>query len=158
MSSRATAKRTPGGAALTDLVLEIFKTNVELSDAGPAIARDSMISAIRWQLLNALSTESKTAAQVGREIGLTRQGALQNVQLLQELGYVTLEDNPEDRRAKKVALTPEGRKKLAEVNRYQSLWINQLATHFEVDEIVVATRVVQRLAALTVTSVSAVTP
>lgn len=158
MSSRATAKRTPGGAALTELVLEIFKANVELTAVAPAIARDTTISSLRWQLLNALSVESKTAAQVGREIGLTRQGALQNVQLLLEQGYVMLQDNPEDRRAKKVALTAEGRDKLNAVNRYQVLWINQLASHFKTDEIIAAVRVVQQLAALTVTSVSVVTP
>lgn len=158
MSTRATARRTPAGAALTELVLEIFKTNVELLDAGPAIARDPVMSSLRWQLLNALKSEDKTAAQVGREIGLTRQGALQNVQILQELGFVTLVDNPEDKRAKKVSLTPEGHDKLAAVNRYQASWINQLATHFDAAEIEVATRVVQRLGALSATSVSVAGP
>lgn len=154
MSSRAAVRRTAEGDALTDLVLEVFKTYVELVDAGPAIARDPMMSSMRWQLLNALRTHSKTAAQVGREIGLTRQGALQNVQILLELGYATLEDNPDDRRAKKVALTAEGQKKLAAVNRYQAIWINQLATHFNADEINTAIRVVRSLGALAVTSVS----
>jgi DNA-binding MarR family transcriptional regulator len=148
------ARRTPSGQALTDLILMVFKANVDLVDAGPLIVRDQTMSSMRWQMLNALEEESKTAAQLGREIGITRQGALLNVQSLLDLGYVTLNDNAEDQRAKKVVLTPAGAAKLHEMNDYQATWANQLGTHFDKEQLDVALGVVSKLRLLTLTSVS----
>lgn len=113
-----------------------------------------MIS-MRWLMLNALQTENKTAAQLGREIGITRQGALLNVQFLHDLGYVTLQDNADDQRAKKVALTRAGVAKLDEMNRYSATWVNQVATHFDKGQIDVAVEVLGKLHLLVPTSVSA---
>jgi len=90
-------------------------------------------------------------------MGISRQGALLNVQCLHDMGYVSLNDNAEDQRAKKVALTPAGVEKLNEVNGYQATWINQLATHFDKEQLDIAVDVVNKLRQLTLTSVSVVT-
>ncbi|SOE06300.1 DNA-binding transcriptional regulator, MarR family [Variovorax sp. YR752] len=149
-------RRTESGEALTDLILTIFKSNVDLVDAAPLIARDPSMTAMRWQILNALKAEDKTAAQLGREMGISRQGALLSVQSLEDQGYVSLNDNAEDQRTKNVALTSAGLEKLNEVNSYQSAWVNQLATHFDKKQLDIAVDVVGKLRLLTLTSVSVV--
>jgi DNA-binding MarR family transcriptional regulator len=147
------AGRTAAGEALTKLILMIFRANVELLDAGPLIARDPTMISMRWQMLTALKSGDKTAAQLGREIGITRQGALLNVQSLESSGYVVLVDDAEDQRAKKVSLTQAGADKLKDIHRYQSAWINQLGTHFEPAQIYAALEVLDKLRQLTPTSV-----
>ena len=151
-----TSMRTPGGDELTGLILAIIRANVELIDVGPLVTRDPQINAVRWLLLNSVAKESKTAAQLGREIGLTRQGALLNVQALHDLHYVQLIDNPGDQRAKKVALTSKGQAKLRQINRFQSAWVNQLAAHFDPVAVRSATELVVKLRSLVTTSVSTI--
>jgi len=131
----------------------IFRANVELVIAGPLVARDPAMISMRWLMLDTLETGGMTAAQLGRELGITRQGALLHVQFLEELGYVTLKDNAEDQRAKKVFLTRAGLAKLAETNRFAATWVNQLATHFDTAQIDQAVELLDKLRLLTLTSV-----
>jgi DNA-binding MarR family transcriptional regulator len=51
-------------------------------------------------------SEELTASQIGRELGITRQGAGKVVAALRDRGYVTLLSSPSDRREKVVSLTP----------------------------------------------------
>jgi len=141
----AAAPRTPTGTALSELILLIFRLNNLLLDIGPLVTRDPNIVAVRWRILSAVAEEPRTAAQLGRELGLSRQGALLNVRILEELGLVALIDNPEDQRARKVALTAAGAAKLAEVNGHQSRWIKELARNFGRDDIDTALDVLARL-------------
>jgi DNA-binding MarR family transcriptional regulator len=141
----AAAPRTPTGTALSELILLIFRLNNLLLDIGPLVTRDPDIIAVRWRILSAVAEEPRTAAQLGRELGLSRQGALLNVRILEELGLVELVDNPEDQRARKVALTAAGTAKLAEVNGHQGRWINELARNFGRDDIDTALDVLARL-------------
>lgn len=143
--SRSKHERSPEGQLLTDLILSIFRANVDLVTVGPLVTEDSDITAVRWLMLDALREQGKTAAQLGRDLGLSRQGALWNVQALEELGLVELLDNPEDRRAKLVALTAKGVKKLKIVTEHQADWVNRLALHFEKEDVKAALRVVSIL-------------
>jgi DNA-binding MarR family transcriptional regulator len=47
-----------------------------------------------------------TTAQIGRELGITRQGASKVVARLQERGYVQLQPSPTSAREKTVSITP----------------------------------------------------
>ncbi len=57
--------------------------------------------------------EEVTASQIGRELGITRQGAGKIVALLRDRGYVLLRTSSSDRREKVVSLTPRARDYLA---------------------------------------------
>jgi DNA-binding MarR family transcriptional regulator len=54
-----------------------------------------------------------TASRIGRELGITRQGAGKIVADLRDRGYVTLDASSSDGREKVVALAPRGRDYLA---------------------------------------------
>lgn len=58
-------------------------------------------------------SEHVTASQIGRELGITRQGAGKIVAALRERGFVTLTASPDDRREKVLALTSRARDYLA---------------------------------------------
>jgi DNA-binding MarR family transcriptional regulator len=58
-------------------------------------------------------SEEVTASQIGRELGITRQGAGKIVAGLRDRGYVTLGTSPGDGREKVVTLTPRARDYLA---------------------------------------------
>jgi DNA-binding MarR family transcriptional regulator len=137
--------RSSKGVLLTELILAIFQANVDLVESGPFIAQDEEMTSIRWQTLNALKVSAKTAAQIGRELGLSRQGALWNTQALEELELVEQIDNPSDRRAKLVSLTAKGRERLDGANVKQSEWVNALAKQFTVSEIETTLQVIARL-------------
>lgn len=57
--------------------------------------------------------EEVTASQIGRELGITRQGAGKAVAALRDRGYVTLRSSPSDGREKVVSLTPRAHDYLA---------------------------------------------
>jgi DNA-binding MarR family transcriptional regulator len=54
-----------------------------------------------------------TISQIGRELGITRQGASKIVASLRDRGYVALSPSPTDRREKIVTLTPRAVRFLA---------------------------------------------
>ncbi len=54
-----------------------------------------------------------TISQIGRELGITRQGASKIVASLRERGYVTLTHSASDRREKEIVLTPRAHAYLA---------------------------------------------
>ena len=137
--------RSPKGELLSELILAIFQANVDLVESAPLIAQDAEITAVRWRALNALSTQAKTAAQLGRELGLSRQGALWNTQALEELEFVEQIDNPADRRAKLIALTRKGRQRLVDAGVRQGVWVNALAKQFSTAEIESTLQVIARL-------------
>lgn len=58
-------------------------------------------------------SDEVTASRIGRELGITRQGAGKIVAGLRDRGYVTLGPSPGDAREKAVTLTPRARDYLA---------------------------------------------
>jgi len=58
-------------------------------------------------------SDQVTASQIGRELGITRQGAGKIVADLRDRGYVTLGSSPGDSRQKVITLTPSARDYLA---------------------------------------------
>ena len=60
-----------------------------------------------------LRSPDATISQIGREIGITRQGASKIVASLRERGYVTLTSSASDRREKQIVLTSRAHAYLA---------------------------------------------
>lgn len=114
------------GAAWTDLVLEVFRVNGLLLEAGDALTLPVGLSSARWQVLGVVEHGPTPVPHIARTMGLTRQAVQQTVNALVQDGFVQLTDNPHHRRAKLVSLTPKGQDALAFVARRQAAWANQL--------------------------------
>jgi DNA-binding MarR family transcriptional regulator len=116
----------PAGDAFTDLVLEVFRVNRLLLDAGDRLTEPVGLTSARWQVLGVVEHGPIAVAHVARTIGLTRQSVLQTADGLAEEGLIEYIDNPHHRRAKLMTLTPKGRRALDYVAARHAQWANRL--------------------------------
>ena len=129
------ATHSPAGAAITGLILEIFRVNGLLLGAGDRLTRELGLTSARWQVLGALAEGPLTAAQIARNMGLKRQSVQRLVDLLEEEGIVRFEDNPHHRRAKLVRMTEAGQRKYAKISGIQAAWANRLSRDLKLGEL-----------------------
>lgn len=138
---------TEEGAALTRLILEIFRANGRLLRIGDAMSRDIGLTSARWQVLGAVRETPKTVAQIAREFELARQGVLWVVQALLKERMVELIDNPNHRRAKLVRLTRRGAAARRKMMSRQVQWINAIGVHFRRADVEKGIKVLRELTA-----------
>jgi DNA-binding MarR family transcriptional regulator len=117
---------TQAGAELSELVLEVFRLNRLLLDAGDELTRPAGLTSARWQVLGVVEHGPTPVAHVARTMGLTRQNVQQIADSLVADGLAAYQENPHHRRAKLIALTPRGRTALDAVQRSHAIWANQL--------------------------------
>jgi DNA-binding MarR family transcriptional regulator len=84
------------------------------------------LTSARWQMLGAIALAGAplTAPQIGEAMGVTRQGAQKQLNLLLEQRLVTSRPNPAHRRSPHYVLTPQGRELYEHV---ESLWADRAA-------------------------------
>ena len=127
------------GLEFSELLVEVFRVNGLLLSAGDQLARPAGLTSARWQVLGVVDHEPATVAQVARIMGLTRQTVQQTTNALARDRMIVFEDNPRDRRARLIALTPRGRTALRQVERRQAAWANEVADRMTVAELRAAT-------------------
>jgi DNA-binding MarR family transcriptional regulator len=120
-------RRTKASQAFTQLILEVFRLNGRLLSAGDALTRPVGQTSARWQVLGALDEEGRTVADIGRQMGLTRQSVQRTADLLEADGLVSYADNPAHQRAKLATLTSRGRAVLDAITSRQIAWANRVA-------------------------------
>lgn len=115
-----------GPAAVTELTLTVFRLNGVLLHWGDQRVAPLGLTSARWQMLGALALAGKplTAPQVGAAMGVTRQGAQKQLNLLLEQGLLEARANPAHRRSPLYLLTPHG---LALYRRADRLWAAKAA-------------------------------
>ncbi|HEY0453639.1 MarR family winged helix-turn-helix transcriptional regulator [Actinophytocola sp.] len=126
---------TDRGLEFSELLVEVFRVNGLLLAAGDELARPAGLTSARWQILGVVDHEPATVAAVARVMGLTRQTVRQTANALAEAGMLTFHDNPRDRRARLLALTPRGRHALRQVERRQAAWANAVAARLDTAEL-----------------------
>jgi DNA-binding MarR family transcriptional regulator len=137
------AQRTPTGAALTALILEVFRLNGRLLAAGDRITRPAGLTSARWQVLGAIDAAPQTVSQIARAMGLARQSVQWTADTLEREGIVRFADNAAHRRSKLVALTERGRSVLNGVTEKQIRWSNALGARLRINEVQLALRVIR---------------
>jgi DNA-binding MarR family transcriptional regulator len=124
-------KRTSAGEAFTELILEVFRLNGRLLNAGDALTRPMHQTSARWQILGALDEGARTVAEIGRRMGLARQSVQRTADLLEADGLVSYADNPAHQRAKLATLTPRGRATLEAITTRQIDWVNRITARLD---------------------------
>ncbi|MPZ81505.1 MAG: MarR family transcriptional regulator [Actinophytocola sp.] len=119
---------TDRGLEFSELLVEVFRVNGLLLAAGDELARPAGLTSARWQILGVVDHEPATVAQIARTMGRTRQTVQQTANALAKAGMITFHDNPRDRRARLIALSPRGRHSLRQVERRQAVWANAIAS------------------------------
>ena len=123
------------GQALTEIILTTFRLNGKILAAGDRLIKDLGLTSALWQVMGAIRRQPRTMAQIGRDMGVTRQSVRRSVGLLRSKGFAELRHNPDHQRAKLVALTPHGIQALDQVTRRHAVWANQLAWDFDQDQL-----------------------
>lgn len=121
-------KRQTKTDTLTELVLEVFRLNGVLLEAGDRMTSTLELTSARWQVLGAISIaeEKLTVAQIGKKMGLSRQAVQRVVNDLERLGFVSLHTNPHHKKARLVGLTDRSLLALEELEVIQSKWAHDV--------------------------------
>lgn len=138
-------KWTTEGVAFGEIILEVFRLNGRLIDAGDSIATPEGQTSARWQVLGAVAGGPASVAQVAREMGLARQSVQRTADLLAADGLVRYADNPHHRRAKLVTMTPEGQQAHERIGQRQARWANRIGGQHDLGQMRTAAAVLRHL-------------
>jgi DNA-binding MarR family transcriptional regulator len=113
---------------LTDLILKVFRLNGALIECGNQLVQPLGLTSARWQILGAIAASEKPTScpQIAKIMGITRQGALKQLDLLEEEGLIEKMENENNERSPLYDLTPQGRQKYASAMKLQEKWISDL--------------------------------
>ena len=115
------------GELFTEIVLEVFRLNRLLLDAGDALTRPLGLTSARWQVLGIIEHGPAPVAQVARAMGLRRQTVQETANGLEAEGFIAFAPNPRHRRAKLLVMTPKGDAAMEVMRRHHAAWANELA-------------------------------
>jgi DNA-binding MarR family transcriptional regulator len=127
--------QTESGALLTEVALATFRLNGRLLDAAQGLAAAGELTAAWWQVLGGVLDEPRTVAEVGRRMGMTRQGVQRVADLLVERGLAEYRANPAHRRAKLLACTEAGHWAIRRIALETHPWSNEVAAQVGADEL-----------------------
>ncbi len=136
---------TVAGNALTDLILATFRLNGRLMEAAQEMAAEGDITAAWWQVIGGVLDEPRTVADVGRRMGMTRQGVQRIADLLVDRGLAEYRPNPAHRRAKLLACTDAGYWAVRRISLAQHPWADRVGSAVGTDELRAALDTMQRL-------------
>ena len=140
-------KRTPAGAAVTALILDLFRLNSRMLTAGDRLVAGFGLTSARWQILGAIveARQPQPVSWLARDLGGNRQNVQRIVNDLRKEGLVELKPNPHHRRAQLVVLTDEGKRAFEAAMKLQAPWANSLAEGLPIKDIETVHRVVNAL-------------
>ena len=141
------AKQTPGGRVLTDVVLELFRLNNRMLNAGDRLVSGLGLTSARWQVLGTIvaAERAQPVAWLARDMGGNRQNVQRIVNDLAAEGLVAFQPNPHHRRAQLVVLTEKGKAAFSAAMNVQTPWINHLADGLRVADIETTHEVISAL-------------
>ncbi|MBV8103185.1 MAG: winged helix-turn-helix transcriptional regulator [Hyphomicrobiales bacterium] len=140
-------KRTLAGAALTDLVLDVFRLSSRLLAAGDRLVADLGLTSARWQILGTIfgAGRPQPVAWLARDMGGNRQNVQRIVNDLEQEGFVEFQPNPHHRRAQLIVLTEKGKKTFDAAMRLQARWANELTEGLRAEDIETTRRIITAL-------------
>ena len=74
-----------------------------------------------------IEKQKLTVSQIGKRMGLARQGVQRIVNDLEQLGFVSLHHNPDHKVAKLVGLTDLGTSAMTQIDQIQTSWASKIA-------------------------------
>jgi DNA-binding MarR family transcriptional regulator len=118
--------RTEAGDVLTDVIIATFQLDGRLMDIARRLARTGGITATEWRVLGGVLDEPHSVAEIGRLMGMTRQGVQRVADRLVERGLAAYRPNPAHRRAKLLACTEAGHWAIRQIALAQRPWADRI--------------------------------
>ncbi|HVK21425.1 MAG TPA: MarR family transcriptional regulator [Actinokineospora sp.] len=138
--------RTPGGDALTDIIVRTFHLNGAFLRAAEHISLPQGLTPSWWQVLGGVLDQPRSVADIAREMGMARQSVQRTTDLLVEKGLAEYLPNPAHARAKLVRPSEAGWKAIRGMTEAQHAFTNRVAARFDADELIAAATLMDRLA------------
>ena len=142
------AQRTPAGAEITNVLVEVIRLAEYFTRTGEELARSEGQTLARWLVLKALDGGPRPVAEVARRLRLARQSVQRVADLLERDGLVAYETNPRHRRAKLARLTPAGRGVLSSIQRTQREWADRHGAEVGLADLERAVALLRRIRAI----------
>ncbi len=137
--------RTDAGDAFANFSISVIRLAAHLNAAGDALAKPSGQTSARWQVLAAASHATMSVADIGRVLGLARQGVQRIADILETEGLVRYEENPAHQRAKLLMLTQAGEAALHDIQIRQAAWADTLGAEIGADDLRATTNTLARV-------------
>ncbi len=115
--------------------LSIFRINGLLLHTGDRLTRSIGQSSARWQVLGRVGDQPQTVAQIARDMGHARQSVQRVADILVKEGLVVYQDNPANRRAPLLELTPHGADILRTIYSLNEEWTRQIMTKLNPEQL-----------------------
>ena len=121
---------------LSRFSLTIFRVNGLLMRNGDSVTRSIGQSSARWQVLGRAGYQPQTVAHMARDMGHARQSVQRVADVLAKEGLVRYKDNPTDRRAQLLELTPEGENVLAAIYALNEEWSRHIMAKLDPGQLI----------------------
>jgi DNA-binding MarR family transcriptional regulator len=118
--------RTRAGDALTDVVIATFQLDGRLMEVARRLARAGGMTATEWRVLGGVLDEPHSVAEIGRLMGMTRQGVQRVADHLVARGLAVYRPNPAHRRAKLLVCTEAGYWAIRQIALAQRPWADRI--------------------------------
>ncbi|WP_436499303.1 MarR family winged helix-turn-helix transcriptional regulator [Actinokineospora sp. HUAS TT18] len=139
--------RTPGGDALTDIIMRTFHLNGAFLRAAEHISLPEGLTPSWWQVLGGVLKQPRSVADIAREMGMARQSVQRTADLLVEKGLAEYLPNPAHARAKLVQPSEAGWKAIHGMTAAQHAFTNRVAARFTVEELAACASLMEKLGA-----------
>jgi DNA-binding MarR family transcriptional regulator len=139
---------SPAATALTDVVLATFRLNGRLLEAAQGMAAEGELTAAWWQVIGGILDQPRTVSEIGRLMGMSRQGVQRIADLLVERGLAEYRDNPNHRRARLLACTEAGYWAVRRISLAQHPWAERIAAQIGEDRLRATLATMQELVAV----------
>lgn len=96
------------GPALALLLLGCYRKLVDAAVVGLAERGFNDVRPVHDFALRAIAAGADSASELGRSLSVSKQAAAKTIATLVERGYVAREEDPADRRRKRLEVTPRG--------------------------------------------------
>lgn len=132
---------------LTQVILNVFRLNGVLTEWGDRFVLPEGLTSTRWRMLGAvvLAQRPVTAPQIALTMGVTRQGAQKQLNLLVESGLMETQDNPMHKRSPLYALTAQGQSVYDTINLRWQHQATEMAVAFGTADLETAFHMLKKL-------------
>ena len=122
----------PKERLLVNIMLLVFRINGRLLEQGNRLVERLNLTSARWQVLGALAKADRplTAPQIAEAMGITRQGAQKQLNLLMDEELIERHSNPIHERSPLYKLTGTGVHVFAQADQLCDLWAADLGHAF----------------------------
>jgi DNA-binding MarR family transcriptional regulator len=115
--------------AITGVMLAIFRLNGLILTRGDQLTEEFGLTSARWQVLGAIALGGgpQGVPDIADRMGVTRQGAQKQVNMLEADGLVAKRPNPRHQRSPLYALTANGKDAYDRIMAKYAEWTDDLA-------------------------------